>query len=767
MSPWASARYAAARGRLRRAQGVARITALLERLAQRGRQGGRQAGVLFVIVGVVGLANDALPGSVNAGREVLLDLVTLAIGAVAIALPWGRWPARVSTVLLVPAMGIYVVNASSGFTPQVALGIYLVVILGWMGYWHGTTWCVLATPLAAAAYVLPFSLGARDSNGALDAVFLVVPTALAIGVILGRSASGLKASEGRFRILAATAPIGILEVSASASVELANSRISEITGMGVDQLMGRGWLDVVHPDDVPALMALINSTRPDHDRETATVRLRRTDGELRHVKVSASSKGGSKSGHVITVEDVTEEIHAQEELAHRAFYDTLTGLPNRALLLDRLKQELARTKRNRANLAVLFLDLDRFKTVNDTLGHHRGDEVLKQVGDRFEKVVRAGETAARFSGDEFVFIIRDVREVDDAVAAAKRVLQVLDSPIRAGGEELVVTGSIGIVLPEKSADAATVLRNADTAMYYAKEAGRNRFEVFNEALHERIRARLEMEGELRKALERQEFELYYQPGVYLGTGRPMGAEALIRWHNPTRGLVPPLDFVPLAEELGLIVPMGIWVLEQAFAQTAEWDGQADGPHLQVVSVNLSARQLEDPGTPDLVRDLLKRYDIAAGRVALEVTESVVMSDGKTTRSALRVFKDLGVRVAIDDFGTGYSSLAYLHTLPVTTVKIDRSFIERLDAPDDSSSVVKAIVDMAHAMGLRVVAEGIGNERLRTLASGVGCDVGQGFVWTPPLPAKDFARWWRETEVVASENDGNGRRIPLDRPPVLR
>ncbi len=754
--------------RLLRRQRAGAIKGLVDRLAQGGREAGRQAGLLFSIVGVVGLANDAIPGGVNPGREVTLDLMTLVIGVVAIALPWGRWPARVSTVVVLPAMAIYVVNASLGFVPQVALGIYLVVILGWIGYWHGASWCLFTTPLAATAYLLPYVLGAKDSGGAIDAVFLVVPTALAIGVILARSASSLKASEERFRILAATAPIGILEVSVSASVELANPRISEITGMDLDQLMGRGWIDAVEPDDVPALMALIDRARPERDREAATFRLRRTDGELRHVKVSASPKGGGKeSGYVVTIEDVTEEIHAQEELAHQAFYDTLTGLPNRALLLDRLNQELARRRRNRSNFAVLFLDLDRFKTVNDTLGHDRGDEVLKEVGDRFEHVIRAGETAARFSGDEFVFIIRDIVGITDAVAAARRVLRVLDAPIRAGGEELTITGSAGIVLPDERADAATVLRNADTAMYYAKEAGRNQVEVFNDALHERMRERLETERELRKALERAEFELYYQPGVELTTGRPMAAEALIRWHHPTKGLVPPLDFVPLAEELGLIVPIGNWVLEQSFTQTAEWDAQLDAPHLQVLSVNLSAKQLEDPEMPDLIRDLLKRYGIAPERVAVEVTESVVMSDGSTTQSALEAFKDLGVRVAIDDFGTGYSSLAYLHTLPVSTVKVDRSFIERLDAPDDSTSVVKAIVDMTHAMGLRVVAEGISDERLHRLAAAVGCDVGQGFVWAPPLPADEFALWWREANALVQGTNGTDREPVLTRPPVLR
>lgn len=571
---------------------------------------------------------------------------------------------------------------------------------------------------------------------------------LAYGIGRIRDASSLEESEARFRILAATAPIGILEVSRELSVVFANPRMSEITGRTFEDLMRRGWIDAIEPDDLPALMALIDRVSPEREKLVATFRVRRPDGETRHVKVLASPKGAEVgSGYVVTVEDVSEEVRAQEELAHQAFYDTLTGLPNRALLLDRLNQELSRRRRNGSSVALLFLDLDRFKTVNDSLGHDTGDLVLKVVADRFKHVIRAGETAARFSGDEFVFIVRDIRQTDDAHKAAKRILDVLEVPIRAAGQELVVTGSIGLVIPERHIDAATVLRNADTAMYQAKEAGRNRIEVFDESLHYRMRRRLEVEAELRRALDLEEFELHYQPGIDLESGMPMAAEALVRWHHPERGMVAPLDFIPVAEELGLIVPIGRWVLEKSLAQLAAWDANADGPRLGVLGINLSARQLDDSNTPDLVSALLERYAIVPGRVALEVTESVIMSDGANTRRSLRAFKDLGLRVAIDDFGTGYSSLAYLHTLPVTTVKIDRSFVVRLEGPDNSVPVVKAIVDMSHAMGLRVVAEGVSDERLCTLVREIGCDVAQGYYWTKPLPVDTFEKWWRGAEAL--------------------
>ena len=378
--------------------------------------------------------------------------------------------------------------------------------------------------------------------------------------------------------------------------------------------------------------------------------------------------------------------------------------------------------------------------MNDSLGHERGDAVLKDLGARFAQAVRTGETAARFSGDEFIFIIRDVHDVGDAVAAANRLLKVLEPPVRCAGQNLTMTGSVGIVMPKRRAEATSVLRDADTAMYQAKAEGGNSYALFDKDLHRRSVRRLAMEGDLRQALARSEFELYYQPGVNPATGELRGAEALIRWHHPKRGLVPPLDFIPVAEDSGLIKPIGNWVFEQALAQLASWD--QDGPRLSVLSVNVSTRQLDDKETASTLREIIERHGVDPRRVSLEVTESAVMAASEGTRWSLDRFRELGLRLAIDDFGTGYSSLAYLHALPVTSVKIDRSFIERLQGPDDSTPVVKAIIELAHAMGLIVVAEGIeaGDEHRRALVAEMGCDVAQGFYWTPALPPAELARW---------------------------
>jgi diguanylate cyclase (GGDEF)-like protein/PAS domain S-box-containing protein len=568
--------------------------------------------------------------------------------------------------------------------------------------------------------------------------------ALAYGIGRLRDASSLQASEERFRSLAVAAPIGILEVSPLGDLTYANPRTAQITGRDIHTLMGQGWTDVVHPDDSSQLMVPAERAGP-LAKEATTFRIRRPGGEVRHVRTLVAPKAFDLAGgYVVTVEDITEEVQAQEALHYQAFYDTLTGLPNRALFLDRLEQELARHRHAGPNMAVLFVDLDRFKIVNDSLGHPTGDAVLKEVGSRFKGGVRAGDTAARFSGDEFVFIVLDVKEIEDAVIAAKRLQSLLEPPVRCGDMELTVTASIGIVIPDAGADAPTVLRDADAAMYQAKEEGRNRYALFDEALRRRSVTVLAMEGELRQALARQEFEVYYQPVVEPANGRLVGAEALVRWHHPTRGLVLPLEFIPVAEDTGLIKPLGRWVFEQAVSQLASWDAEEDGPRLQVLTVNLSARQLDGSEAPEIVRRVLELNGVLPSRVCVEVTESVMMADSASTRESVEAFKGLGLQVAIDDFGTGYSSLAYLHTLPVTTVKVDRSFVERLGGREDSTPVVKAVIEMSHAMGLNVVAEGVGNEQLAVLVSDMGCDAAQGFYWARPMPAAAFASWARQT-----------------------
>jgi diguanylate cyclase (GGDEF)-like protein/PAS domain S-box-containing protein len=562
---------------------------------------------------------------------------------------------------------------------------------------------------------------------------------------IARATALLRASEERFRSLSSAAPIGIIEVTPTQGVVYANPKMAEISGKELDALMGAGWLNSVHRDDLNDLLAVIESVRESQTQFSMSFRVvHHPDDEVRHVRVMAAPRSAEADGaYVVSIEDVTDEVTSRQELTYRAFHDALTGLPNRALFLDRLNVEIGRHDRSGSRFAVLFLDIDEFKVVNDSLGHESGDEVLKELGLRFQTALRKGETAARFSGDEFAFILSDVASTDDAIAAASRLLALLEPKISVADHELSVTGSIGIIVPSANADATAILRDADAAMYRAKEAGRNQFALFDDDLRRRSVARLAIEVELRRALEHGEFELYFQPGVEPGSGGPFAAESLIRWNHPVRGIVAPLEFIPIAEASGLIRPIGRWVIEQAVSQLSAWDAMPGGPRLAVLSVNLSAVQLEDCETLDVVSRALDRYRIDPGRLCLEVTESVAMSSNPQSRLALEGFRRLGLRVAIDDFGTGYSSLAYLHELPVTTVKIDRTFVARLGGPDDSTPVVRAVVDMSHAMGLRVVAEGVSDEGLRDAVADLGCDLAQGFYWAHPMPSGEFVTWWAE------------------------
>jgi diguanylate cyclase (GGDEF)-like protein/PAS domain S-box-containing protein len=620
--------------------------------------------------------------------------------------------------------------------------------------------CVLPLDVAGTVVgILEICSVAPSAFDAEEVRFLTeLADSLAYGVGRIRDAISLTMSEERYRSLTSASPIGILEVGDASDVKYANPRACEIAGVDAEALLGTLWIDVVHPDDQAGLLADIEAVGDDVLTFSSRFRICRPDGDVRHVLMTAAAKEpSSDTDWVVTVVDESEEVLAHEELTHQALYDTLTDLPNRALFLVRLRQELAWSEREHANIAVLFLDLDLFKLVNDSLGHDAGDAVLQEVSQRFLATIRGAETAARFGGDEFMFIIRNVGEVDDAIHAARRILDSLNSPIPYDGQNLLVTGSIGIVIPGQGADAETVLRDADTAMYQAKAAGRNRFEVFDEELHHRSVSRLEREGDLRSALERKEFQLHYQPIVDPRDGRPVGAEALIRWQHPVHGLVPPLEFIPVAEESGLIRAIGSWVFEAALTQLSEWD--ANGPHLDVLSINCSGRQLDDAEEVTKIGAILDRLGIEPARVTVEVTETVAMADRHATKTSLEAFRDLGMQVSIDDFGTGYSSLAYLHTLPVSTVKVDRSFIERLDAPDGSMPVVSAILDLSHAMGLRVVAEGVSSAHLREIVASMGCEFAQGFYWSEPLPPDAFARWWDDTRRRL-EKDGTMRPSAL-------
>jgi diguanylate cyclase (GGDEF)-like protein/PAS domain S-box-containing protein len=442
-------------------------------------------------------------------------------------------------------------------------------------------------------------------------------------------------------------------------------------------------------------------------------------------------------GIVCNCRDITDRTHVEQELARQAYEDDLTGLPNRVLFLDRLQVALARARRRRSGVAVLFLDLDRFKVINDSLGHEPGDRLLTAVARRLEGALRPEDTVARFGGDEFTVLCEDLTSTVEPIGIAERISRALATPFLLDDREVFLTASIGIaVAPDQAATADALLRDADAAMYRAKERGRARFEVFDDATRERAMARLETEHDLHRAVDRDELCLRYQPIVDLESGRVTGVEALIRWQHPRRGMVEPTGFVPLAEETGLIVPIGEWVLAEACRQVGDWRRRGILPAHFSVSVNLSAGQLGQPRLRQVLDNALQESGIDPASLWLEITESAVMDDADAAIATLRDFKERGLCLSIDDFGTGYSSLSYLKRLPIDALKVDRSFVAGLGIDTEDHAIAEAVVTLAHTLGLGAVAEGVETpaqlSELRTL----GCDSAQGFYFSRPVDAVD-------------------------------
>jgi diguanylate cyclase (GGDEF)-like protein len=418
-------------------------------------------------------------------------------------------------------------------------------------------------------------------------------------------------------------------------------------------------------------------------------------------------------------------------------FDSLTGLPNRSQFIAELERAILRAKRSGVGFAVCFLDLGRLKTINDTLGHAAGDELLKIMAQRLCEAVRASDTVARLGGDEFVMLLEGCAEAADLMAVAREVLCAVGQPAVVRGVSFLVTGSLGIgIYPVDGPDAATVIQHADAAMYLAKERGMNNEQFYTGELAERAARHFEIESALRLALERDGLLLHYQPKVDVVSGEVRGLEALVRWQHPTRGLVLPNDFIPLAEDRGLIVPLGHWVLRAACRQIIAWRQAGFDP--PPVAVNLSARQFIDEALLDQVRDALTQHDLHAGDLEVEITESALMAEPERANVVLQHLHAMGVRISIDDFGTGYSSLSYLKRFPAQTVKIDRSFVRGLPDDADDTAITQAVIAMAHSLGMRVVAEGVETEVQHGTLQRMGCDEAQGYLVARPLPPDELA-----------------------------
>jgi diguanylate cyclase (GGDEF)-like protein/PAS domain S-box-containing protein len=545
---------------------------------------------------------------------------------------------------------------------------------------------------------------------------------------------------------------GVLVCDAQGLIVAVNAAFTRITGYSEAEVLGTAAADSRAASQPPELLA-------DMAKQLATVGFwrgelwnRRKNGEpyLEWATISTvRDDAGNATHYVCVIADITSVRESQDQLDHLAHHDALTGLPNRLLFHDRLQHAMVRAARTGTELAVMFIDLDRFKTVNDTLGHHVGDELLKHVAVSLSSCLREGDTLARLGGDEFIVMLENVDGERGARAVAEKLMQVFERPVLVSDYELFVTGSVGISrFPHDATDLNVLIRNADVAMYQAKARGRNGYQLYAPSMDGDGALRLRLEALLRRAIEKNEFRLVYQPQVEIDGGRLIGVEALIRWHNPELGVVPPARFIPLAEDIGFIPQLGAWVLEEACRQMVAWE--AEGFSVPKMAVNLSGRQFDRGSVAPQVARVLADTGLCAQRLQLEVTESVIMNTG----DSLQYINDLhaiGVELAIDDFGTGYSSLAYLKQLPVQTLKIDRSFIRDIATDVNDEAIAIAIIQLGKSMNLAVIAEGVETGEQAAFLLRHGCNRAQGYLYSKPLAPEDLLAQWgqvRDTERPA-------------------
>jgi diguanylate cyclase (GGDEF)-like protein/PAS domain S-box-containing protein len=572
--------------------------------------------------------------------------------------------------------------------------------------------------------------------------------AITMGMLM-RRAGTQRASQ--FRSLVHNASDLITVVDATGIIKYQSPSSERLVGIGPDRLVGSHLRDLVLPDDREYFDALLlNGQARSGAVVTGEFRVLHADGSSRHVDTIVSNLMADTTvgGLVFNTRDMTERRMLEEQLEHRAFFDSLTGLPNRAVFRDRLDHAIARSARDDDVLAVLLLDLDRFKFVNDSLGHDAGDELLVAVGSRIQDCSRSSDTVARLGGDEFAILIEDAASEEVAMALGDRLLEALTSPFEVRGREVFIGASIGVALHTgESGQPNELIRNADTAMYAAKGAGKGRCVVFQPAMHQRTLEFFEVQADLQRALVRGEFVLHYQPIVDLATGQLTGVEALVRWLHPTQGLIMPGGFIPVAEETGMIVPLGVWVLGEACRQAGEWCDRFPETSAISMSVNLSMRQLLEPDLVPRIAEVLAETSLDHGQLILEITEGSLLQDVGETAEKLGALKELGARLALDDFGTGSSSLGHLRHFPIDVLKIDKSFVDGLgDEGSDASALVRAIIELARTLRLTTVGEGIETADQLTELQLAGCDLGQGYLFAKPLAREDLEKMLRTGDV---------------------
>lgn len=547
----------------------------------------------------------------------------------------------------------------------------------------------------------------------------------------------IMASEERYRALVELSPDAVYVICDDICVFTNRAGGTLLGAEDIAEVMGHPLFDFIHPSQHRYLQDRVKGMIADPNNARVEERIVRRDGTVMDIELLAvpfTYEG--QPAMQLTAHDISAQKHTEEQLKYYAYHDPLTDLPNRLLFNDRLDVALAWSQRHRDPLAVMLIDLDRFKEVNETLGHEAGDRLLQQVADRLRNVTRKGDTVARTSGDEFYIISPKIKSTERAEEVAKRILEVFTDPFHLDGQELYITPSIGITLAPLDADSVEdLVKNADMAMYRAKAAGRNTYKFFMQDMSTVLTQRRTMEAHLRKAIEREEFVVYYQPQISVHSGQITGAEALVRWQHPDWGLVSPADFIPLAEETGLIEPLDEFVLYQACRQCTAWS--QDGLPPLRIAVNLSARHFQQQQLAQTIARILEKTHLPAERLEIEITESTAMQHLERTLPILRQLYDLGLQIAIDDFGTGYSSLSYLKKFPIHTLKIDRSFVMDMLNNTDSAAIVVAMIGLTHNLRLSVIAEGVETTGQYNFLRAHQCDAVQGYLFGKPMPANEF------------------------------
>ena len=572
---------------------------------------------------------------------------------------------------------------------------------------------------------------------------------IAIAIERKRNEEALRQSNERFQLVTRATSDAVWDWNLETDAIWWNEGFGKLFGYPPEEVGTTvdAWQERLHPDDEERVTEDIH--RHIEDGKTnwlSEYRFRRRDGSYANVidRGYVVYNEGRPVRMLGSMMDVTDRKLLEDQLTHQALHDPLTKIANRALFRDRVDHALKRLSRNSISLAVLFLDLDNFKSINDTMGHAAGDRLLVAVAERLQDCLRTTDTAARLGGDEFAVLIESVHRTDEAVMIAERILEVFKQPFDIGGKEIYVGTSIGIATAsDEETNAEAMLRNADLAMYLAKSDGKGRYVIFEPKMHEALVERVELEADLRRGIEENEFIIHYQPIFDLGSSRVTGMEALVRWEHPRLGLVPPMKFIPLAEETGLIVPLGEWVIVEACKQIQQWRTEFPAMEDLSVTVNISIRQFHQRDLVHTVRRALGESGLRPASLILEITESFMMEDAETTIEKLEQLKALGVRLAIDDFGTGYSSLSYLQRFPVDILKIDKSFIDKLGVGSEGNAVAKAIIMMGDSLNLRTIAEGIEHDHQITELKGLGCESGQGFHFARPLPSDAVEQFLRE------------------------